>query len=308
MKLDWLGIVAILGTVGTFVGIVLTMIYARRSERQKMLVYETGSPLALASVLPARTEHRLSIVYQREGSPPENVTGAYLYFLRLANLGKEPIRREDLAPGDPPRLEVSDARVLDIALASISREVINLSLESLATTSAGAATRRISFDFLDHEDGAVIRILTDKPRARLRVLGTVIGMPQGILPINRIGPGKLLNALGCTLAVILQLSAIAGSLYLFHHATGGWSLLWVYLLPVGALLVPSMIVAIISATIWPKGARWPRGLTLPEWFSHSRVITQDLTRRRHLEMDLAERLALLQELEDPSASNSGHGA
>jgi hypothetical protein len=62
MKIDWLSIVAVLGTIGTLVGLILTILYARRADRQKILAYDITPPLPLATILPSRTEHSLSII------------------------------------------------------------------------------------------------------------------------------------------------------------------------------------------------------------------------------------------------------
>ncbi len=279
MEANWLAVVEVLGTIGTFIGIVLTIIYARRSDRRRLLVYDVGPPLALATVIPDRIDHRLSIVYEREGAEPENIRGAYIRFLRLGNLGREPIRKTDLAAADPLRINVSHARVLDMAVSSVSREVIKFDIGSLQkseSTESDEVEVGISFDFFDYQDGAVIRILTDSLRMKATLLGSVVGMPQGILPIEAIGQNKILNYFGCALAVILQILAIAGALLIFRNVTGDLSSLWVLLLPIAAIFIPVIVVFIAYTLVWPKGAKWPGKLSIPGWYESALAFRRDI--------------------------------
>lgn len=307
MRIDWLNLIAVLGTIATFVGLFFAIISARRAERKKFLIYNVASSLPLATVIPDQSEHRLSIVYEREGEPPLNVKGAYLSFIQLGNLGREPIRREDIAPSDALRLEVTRAKVLDLAIAGVSRDVVNFGVSQFRENRDNITTSLITFDFLDFRDGAIIRILTDNPHARVRVLGTIIGMPEGIYQAQELGKKRVLNAIGCGLAILLQVSAITGALYLFRTATGGWSLLWISLLPIGALFLPGILVAIAASTIWPKGPQWPKTLKLPEWFlsMHSLGLGRDY----YYEYELKQRR--LQERPSEAAEESisrfGHG-
>jgi len=297
MRVDWLSIIAMSGAIGTFVGLALTVIYSRRADRRKMLVHDVAPPLALANILPDRTDHRLSIVYEREGSPAMNVRGAFLRFIQLGNLGKEPIRRDDIAPGDPLRLEVDGARVLDMAVSAVSRDVINFGLTPFSESPGGKTSSLMSFDFLDSQDGALIRVLTDNAAARLRIAGTIIGMPQGVLRTGDLGQNRVLNAVGCGLAVLLQLSAIAGALFIFRTVTGGWSSLWIFLLPIAALFLPAIVVGLVASTVWPSGPRWPGALSIPDWFVSTYSMRRDMDRYSELDAEVMSRRAVLERLE-----------
>ncbi len=256
----------IIGTLASLIGIPLTIVLARRSERQKRLIYDTTPPLPLANVLPNRTEHRLSIVYVREGEEPINVQGAYLRFVRIGNLGKEPVKREDCAPSDPPRLEIRGAKVLDIAVADLSRDVIKFELGPVEEGDESITISPVIFDFLDFRDVALIRVLTDRPTARIRLLGTVIGMPQGIRSFRDLERSPVRGIVGGSLSALLYVAAFAGSLYLFRLATGNWTLWWVLLLPIAALILPGILIAVVASTIWPRGSQWPNAPAPPTWF------------------------------------------
>src|SRR5689334_15460135 len=132
--MDWLNGFYVLGGLVTICSFVYALVVARRSERRKILACDISPSVSLVTIVPDQAGHRLSIIYEREGAAPVNINGAYLHFVRIANLGKEPIRREDLATSDALQLEIHEAKVLDIAVASVSRQVINFALSPLDET------------------------------------------------------------------------------------------------------------------------------------------------------------------------------
>lgn len=278
MNLDWIAVLGVFGTLASVIGLIYAWVVARRSDRKKIFTYDVASPLPLASVLPNQIEHRLSIVYEREGAAPVNVQGAYLRFVKIGNLGKEPIRREDIAASDPLRIVIRGAKVLDIATASVSRKVINFRIDRFEESEIQNDTHQlrnlkdivtdatISFDFLDYQDGAIIRILTDTRRARISIMGTIIGMPEGVHSFDELNKRPYLGKIGVALFLITELASIAGALYFIYLTVGTWKYLWFVLLLIGALFIPGVIAAIVSTTIWPKGRQWPNTLILPHWF------------------------------------------
>lgn len=187
MNLDWITALGIFGTLVSVVGLIYAWAVARRSERRKILTYKFSSPLSLARVLPDRIEHRLSIIYEREGAEPINIKGAYLWVITLGNIGREPVRREDIAPSDPLRVVVENAKVLDIAHAGISRAVINFDVAPFEEKGDELADSILSFDFMDYRDAASVRVLTDSAEARISIRGTIIGMPEGVREQDELG-------------------------------------------------------------------------------------------------------------------------
>jgi hypothetical protein len=187
VALDWIAWLGIVGSIASVIGLLYAFIVARHTEPRKLLAYEVTHPLPLASVLPDRVEHRLSVVYEREGSPPVNVRGAFVRFIQLGNFGREAVRREDIANADPLRIEIRDARVLDVAIAGASRPVIEFALgptERVEELEGDTTTIPVSFAFLDHRDSAIVRVLTDSARTPVAVRGTIIGMPEGIVIVQ----------------------------------------------------------------------------------------------------------------------------
>lgn len=263
--LEWLNWLGIAGGVASVLGLLIAYAVLRRGERQKILVYDNTPPVALASIFPQRTEHRLSIVYERSGKEPVTVEGVYAQFVRLANLGRETIRRDDLVDSDPLRLEVSGAAVLDIAKAGVTRDVIDFQVSAFREHGE-STTSLLTFNFLDFQDGALIQILTDRRYVDIRIEGTVIGMPQGI---RRSGESTLSGVRAFAafgFIGLLYTAAIAAAVYVFDQAVDDLSLLWVLLIPLAVLFLPGIVGALAIAAVSPSGVKWPSAIRFPGWF------------------------------------------
>ena len=91
----------------SIVGLVLAILYARReASRVKDLRFETQIPhfpLVSSSSLKG---FGVSISYG-SGENQEVVEDLFVSHLAFLNLGKESIRREDIAPANPLRVEIS---------------------------------------------------------------------------------------------------------------------------------------------------------------------------------------------------------
>jgi hypothetical protein len=276
---DWLNGFYLLAGVITIVSLIVTLVAYRRSDRRKILVCDISPPISLITILPDRTGHRFSVVYEREGSEPKNIKGACLYFVRLANFGREPIRREDLATSDVLRLEVEHAKVLDIAEVNVSRPVIGVGLSPLKEVGffeePGAPVTRsdVSFDFLDYQDGALIRILAESAAAKIVLRGTIIGMPEGIHHVDELRGRDRRRSLRLLLVlsvvVLLLVGAIATVPTPFFEEPPlqlklSSSLSGAILLVISVFALTFMV---LSAT-WVNAPRdrWPRSLSLPDWF------------------------------------------
>jgi hypothetical protein len=257
----------ILAGLASIVGLLLY--FKRRPERRKGLTYGIEGPIQIARFLPAGKGNRLSLVYEGEGRAPENVKGAYLQYVGIANLGSEPIRREDLVEKDPLRLEVTGGRVLDVSIDRVKREVTDFRFTH-GGGSETTSTYVISFAFLDFQDGALIRVLTDSGKAKCQVMGTIIGMPHGIeTPRVRLPENKMRTWTGVALSLLLYALALAAGFLLIASVTHRPDLWWLWLVPLASLAIPGAIILLVSQTIWPHGKGWPPALMLPGWLHFS---------------------------------------
>lgn len=294
--LEAIYIVAGLASVG---GFVYALYYARKSRKMKSLIYETLSSVPLATAYSPEDDYNLAVTYQRKGFQEERFESVFTRFLRFANLGREPIRREDITRANPIRIKVEGVRTLDIALAGVTRTVNNVEItnQSLSENSASAD---LTFDYLDYKDGGLVKILTVTGEGTAILKGDVIGMPDGIKNVGETSSESRLSKIGKWLAGLFVASSFAISIISYYWVTGSWENVWLVVLPLIALIVPLIIVALVATTIWPSGRpSFPSSLSLPRWF-YSLRLPPHLLREREFRADsrtetLEEKLRRLKE-------------
>ena len=248
--------------VASIIGLICAIYYAKQTKKFKLLAYDSTASLPLASVSAPESSYTIEILFRRGDLIEQRLKGVHVTFLRFANFGIEPIRKEDIAPSNPLRVEVTGTRILDIGLSAISREVCRIALGN--TTENGVS---LSFDFLDYRDGAVLKILTESRPKYLRLNGDIIGMPQGLKTTQALRKSSLLKWVGGILIGLLFLSSFAGAAWVFYRNVGTWKYIWVLLLPFAAIIVPGLIIAFVSLTIWPgKAPEFADTLHPPLWF------------------------------------------
>ena len=261
-RLDALGIV---GGLASIAGVIYAVYIARKTQRVKLLLYADSFPVALASAVSPEDDYELAVIFRPKGGHEERIESAHVRFLRFANLGREPILRNDIAPSNPLRIEVTDVRTLDISLTAVSRTVCRVELTN-QTYSEGNASAQISFDFIDYKDGAVVKVLTVGRKGSAKLCGDIIGMPDGIRRADQLRPKALLGKIGCGLAALFELASVASVPLIFYWVTGAWTHAWLLILPFVALFAPAIMIVIIASTIWPEAAPpFPESLELPVW-------------------------------------------
>lgn len=269
------------------VGIIYTVYYGRRGHKKRLLVYEISRSIALAQAFSPEDDYKLSVLFERRGSSEEKIESVYTTFLKFVNLGKEPVRGNDIAPGNPLRVTVKGARVLDIQVAGITREVNNVSLRN-QVMEAEQASAYVDFDFLDYQDGGLIKILSVGEKGSISLEGDIIGMPEGIKNIEEIRPSsKTADISGWWIAGAVIAGAILSG-FIFHRVIGDWRNVWLIFLPFGFVVILIVILSIIDAQPWLRGRpSFPKSLDLPRW---CRPFASPLfmARRELLEMEMRE--------------------
>jgi len=255
----------VFGVVGV-VGVIYTIYHSRRAQRKKLLVYEVSRSIALAQAFSPEDDYKLSVLFQRKGSIEEKIESVYTTFLKFANLGKEPIRGSDIAPANPLKVTVQGARILDIQVAGITREVNNVSLKNQVKEDEQAAAY-VDFDFLDYRDGALIKILSVGNKGDISLEGDIIGMPEGIRDIEAIRPtSKTAGSISGLWALVIVIAGFLLSGYIFYLVIGSLRDVWLIFMPFGVLAIVVIISLIIDARPWLRGrASFPKSLDLPKW-------------------------------------------
>jgi hypothetical protein len=104
-------------------------------------------------------------------------------------------------------------------------------------------------------------------KGTVRLVGDIIGVPEGIKSAKALRSVSLLDGVGCLLSALLELSALGIAVIVFHRVTGSWTKLWLLALPLVALIIPLVIIAVVGSTLWPEAKPlFPKALTVPKWF------------------------------------------
>lgn len=119
----------------------------------------------------------------------------------------------------------------------------------------------MTFDFLDFQDGGLVRLLTTGRPERLVLAGDIIGMPAGIRHTAETGAPRIVRVIGWAAAIAFEVSAIALMALAFRWAVGEWTSVWILLLPPIALLAPLIISPLVADAVSPRlEPRFPREL------------------------------------------------
>lgn len=261
-------IVGLVGGVVGVVGIIYTIYYGRRGQKKKLMVYEVSKSIPLAQAFSPEGDYKLFVLFQRKGSIEEKIESVYTTFLKFANLGKESIRGGDIAPANPLKVAIEGVRILDIQLAGTTRGVNNVSLSNQVMENEQASAY-VNFDFLDHRDGALIKILSVGNKGKISLEGDIIGMPEGINNIDQVRPSLVRSRNMFKRAWMISLF-VAGSIlagFICYWATGNPRNIWLMFLPWGVYIVLAIIFVMFDEIrVWLRGGlSFPRSLDLPRW-------------------------------------------
>ena len=184
-------------------------------------------------------------------------------FCGLPTLAESPFVNY-IAPSNPLRVyvKVQNARYQFV----MPSRVVNCVTASGVELTDHSAYADITFDFLDFQDGGVIKVLTEGGRAKIRLVGDIIGMPEGIRHCNEVQSIGPFNIIGFAFGCLFQIAALVLAILAYNWITGSWTHVWVLALPFVAIILPGIIFAIIASTIWPdQKIRLPSSLGLPKW-------------------------------------------
>ena len=284
-----LGIAIVFGVIGLF-GLMYTIYYGRRGIKKKLLVYEIARPIAIAQAFSPEDDYKLSVLFQRKGSPAEKIESVFTTFLKFANLGKEPIRGSDIAPANPVKINIEGTRTLDIQIAGITRKVNNVILKN-QIMKAKRASGNVHFDFLDYQDGGLIKILTVGNKGKISLSGDIIGMPEGIKNVEESSPKKgvgIIDSVWFALSILFAGLILSG--FIYYWVTGTWRNVWLLLVPLGILVLLIATMVIIESWSWPRARpSFPTSLDLPKWCRSFRYYPSIMLRAELLEMEMEEK-------------------
>ena len=124
----------------------------------------------------------------------------------------------------------------------------------------------VTFDFLDHRDGAVLKILTVTEEGEVVLDGDIIGMPHGIRMAGKAGRRTPRDKVTITVAALLGLGVLALPFFCFRWVTGAWTHAWLVVLPPLAFVLALVIMTLGMEAPWLKREpRFPSSLEIPRW-------------------------------------------
>ena len=168
-----------LGAIGIYVAL-------RSRERKEPRVY-IANDRKIALSLDAPSE--LELLYHGKRIP--TLTSTYVWFW---NEGRRPIRRDDIAPRQPIRIQLGQGELAPEILEVVVRQTTR---ESIAFKAVAVArdTVELSFDFLDYRDGALVEILHNLGSlTKADVSGVILGCPKGISVTRSEARGELVSS------------------------------------------------------------------------------------------------------------------
>jgi len=160
-------IVAILGLVGTTVGITVTLLLYKLARPRKLLAYATRTFCVIPEL--RFKLQGVEVLYNKSPVQALAVTRVGVW-----NAGNESLRRSDIPRADPPVIYARDGiNVFEATILESSSAANNVTLEPVYSPVAGYA---INFEFLDTGDGAVISVVHDGTKVSdVRLGGEIIG-------------------------------------------------------------------------------------------------------------------------------------
>lgn len=288
-----LGLISgIVGTVITIASFIYGIVVTQRSRQAKILKYERLPPAPMAGAISKESGYSIKIVYEGPQKSTKTVDSVFVQYLRFTNFGQIPIKNDDSAKSDPLRIEVEGGKILDIALASVTRDVCQISL-GVATQIEDKTVSNINFEFLDYLDGGLVQVVTEGEHSQVSLCGTIIGMPKGITKASRGRTSLGFPDPGCVIPLAIQVIALIAVPFIYRQLNGSWDGVWLMFLPVGALILPiAFTMLIVIPILFRDGISFPKRLTPPSWYDSRLYLYNDppfAARRANIQNQAADK-------------------
>lgn len=164
----WVG--PVISGLSLLVGLIGLVAYVKSRRVRRPLFLTSFYP-----VVPDVPLRDLEVRYRGQDVP--RLTGELVYFW---NAGTTTVRADDVAPGDPLRIEVpSDVDLLHAVVIARTREANRSSVDDQHDP---PTTVPVTFDFLDPNDGLTVHLLHTGEASRAAVKGTVMNAPNNGQP------------------------------------------------------------------------------------------------------------------------------
>jgi hypothetical protein len=252
-EMGWIEILGLLGVCASVAGVALALRHpGHAAEATKHLCF--CWPRSRRPRISAKEFRPITITYTGTLGP-EPIDVLHENHLIFANLGKQSIKRQDIAPKNPLKVVVEGCRVLDISIDAATREVIQASVGEYTSEAPGVTTAPVTFDYLDHQDGARIRVYSTGAPTKVALKGDIIEMPHGIGEVGLRQHRPFLDRIGRAAALLLCSGALVMAALVYRWITETWANVWLLAVPIVFFLASLTVIAIVAMTIWPEPQR-----------------------------------------------------
>lgn len=160
-----------IGTLIGIIGLVIAIATYLLTRKRSILSYSTKE-ISLIGTSDAKFSSDLTIQYKGINIP--RLTKLIIVFW---NDGENTITKNEIAAKEPLRIVTNDENsILSISILKSSRDITGIEYYFITPQRAC-----LSFDFLDHNDGCTLEILHTGNIRSINILGTIIGMPSGLI-------------------------------------------------------------------------------------------------------------------------------
>ena len=111
---------------------------------------------------------------------------------------------------------------MDITVAGVSRKVCNIELGNILRGDP-ISSADVLFDFLDQNDGAVLKVLTENRPKWVKLCGDIIGMPDGIERSDKVRSLGVVNTIGAILSILFYITSLVLTPFTYRWITGSWT-------------------------------------------------------------------------------------
>lgn len=161
-----------ISTIIALAGCVLAVVFYRRSRRKARLAVQYYEHITLVGGRGAAFPDEAEIRFARVVVP--RITSSKIV---IWNCGDRTIRGTDLVKSDPLRIEVSEAG--QILKYTILRQTRSVNMWKIDQSSLNRLD--LTFDFVDPGDGINLEVIHSQTRDEFVVVGTIMGIPKGLL-------------------------------------------------------------------------------------------------------------------------------
>jgi len=263
-----------------FFGVIFSVYTYIKSKRTKKLVYDFSSPVSISGVTGDFPNYKLRLAYFPAGTTDLNnpkqldyLETAYISYLRILNVGTEPILASDNSQKDPLRIIIHGKGLIHWYIFKVTRKAcdfrINVSpkINMLDDDGTNEYEIPLEFEYFDIHDGFALEIFSNHENVTASVSGSIIGMPKGVKKF--IKPKRISRNFYFMFTTLFSLVFMMGYIaldYLFDYFNIVLNEPFSWLIPIAILISLSLLFFRILFGPLKNNFPIPTNLQPPNWY------------------------------------------